>query len=81
MKTVKYYTITEVIEPTELNPYGRRYIATVPIMEQAVEGAKRCAARRNNPIEVTQCCMESSQNRTVRYNPDGTIEQLWKLEI
>ena len=78
MKQVKYYTVTAVVTPTEVNPYGRLYIGTTPVMEQAIEGAKRCAARRNTPVEVTMCCMNPEHNRTVRYNPDGTLEQLWK---
>ena len=79
MKNVKYYTIAAVTEETELNPYGKEYIGTVQLMGQAIEAAKRIAAKHNKPVEVTQCCIDSTMNRTVKYFPDGTHVQLWKL--
>lgn len=79
MKNVKYYTIAAVIEENDLNPYGKEYIGTVKLMEQAIEAGKRIAAKHDKPVDVTQCCIDPTKNRTVRYFPDGSHVQLWKL--
>ena len=57
-----------------------KFMGSAPIMEQAVEAAKRMAKRANAPFDVERVKISDKETMTrrVRYHPDGTVEQLWK---
>ena len=76
----KYFTLAAAVEPTELNPYGKEYLGTVQLKEQAMEAAKGWAERKGVPVDVTACCVNPDHNWTVRYHPDGRVEKLWQTE-
>lgn len=74
--SIKYYTLSAVVEPTSANPFGIEYIDTVQIQEEAVNAAKAYAVRNNCPIEVVACCFNPDHNKRSRYHPDGTVEEV-----
>lgn len=59
-----------------------KFMGSAPIMEQAVEAAKKMAKRADAPFDVERVKISDKETmvRRVRYHPDGTVEQLWKTE-
>ena len=56
-----------------------QFVGSVAIREQAVNAAKTRAARTGKPVSVI-AHIEDGSEREVIFNPDGTNEQIWRID-
>lgn len=54
-------------------------IGSVAAREQAVNAAKTRAAGTGRPVSVI-AHLDDGREREVVYNPDGTVDRIWKKE-